>query len=284
MRKSKKPSLREKLHSLNQSGSLALMLGAGISAGCGLPDWQELMQRVVKKIWKSDPVLCDIIINEHQIVTAGYSKKKNGMDFNRIVAECLYEGDIILSKNLLSIAISGIKTICNFNYDDLLEEALWDYGIKPNVVLEGSQFDPLTDEVTVFHPHGFIERTATKDELQNTKIVISENDYNALYSNPYSWVNVLLLSILTNYSVVFVGMSLSDPNIRRLIDVVRSNGFNNQHFAILRDPAKGVQKDKRYYYEKIKEMKELDLKMFRITPWWISDYSKISGIFDRIRK
>jgi hypothetical protein len=79
-------------------------------------------------------------------------------------------------------------------------------------------------------------------------------------------------------------MSLSDPNIRRLLDVVRSNGYNNQHFAILRDPSIGVQNDKKEHFEKIKKMKELDLKLFKITPWWISDYSDISGIFDRIRK
>ena len=284
MKKAKRPTLREKLHSLNQSGSLALMLGAGISVGCGLPDWQELMQRVVKKIWKGDPLLGDIIINEHKIITARHSKKRNGQQFNKIVADCLYEGDIIISKNLLSIAASRIKIICNFNYDDLLEEALYAEGIKPKVVLEGDYFDPLTDEVKVFHPHGFIERTATKGDLQNAKLVIAENDYNALYSNPHSWINVLLLSILTNYSVIFIGMSLSDPNIRRLLDVVRSNGFNNQHFAILRDPSQGVQKDKKKHFEKLKKMKEFDLKMFRITPWWISDYSDIGDIFDRIRK
>jgi hypothetical protein len=67
------------------------------------------MQRVVKKIWKSDPLLCDIIINEHQIITARLSKKRNSKDFNKIVADCLYEGDVIISKNLLSIAASGIK-------------------------------------------------------------------------------------------------------------------------------------------------------------------------------
>ena len=283
MRKSKKPSLREKFYSLNQEGALALFVGAGISVGCGLPNWQKLLFHVAEKMWKSDPLLGDLISKENQIITARYARKRNKKNFNAIVSDCLYNNDIQISKDLLAIAGSGIKRICNFNFDDLLEEAFSTEGIKANVILEGKSYDPLSDEVTVFHPHGFIERTATIDELENTNLVLSEDDYNSLYSNPYSWANILQISLLTNYSVVFVGMSLSDPNIRRLLDVVRNNGFANQHFAILKDPSKGVPKDQKTHFRKVKKMKELDLKNFRVTPWWVSDYSDIGGIFKRIR-
>ena len=258
-------------------------MGAGISVGCGLPNWQKLLLNVAEKIWKGNPLLGDLISKENQIITARYARKRNKRNFNDIVSNCLYNSDIQISKDLLAIAGSGIKKICNFNFDDLLEEALLTEGIKANVILEGESYDPLSDEVTVFHPHGFIERTATKDELKNTNLVLSEDDYNSLYSNPYSWANILQISLLTNYSVVFVGMSLSDPNIRRLLDVVRNNGFANQHFAILKDPSKGVPKDQKTHFKKVKKMKELDLKNFRVTPWWVSDYSDISGIFKRIR-
>jgi NAD-dependent SIR2 family protein deacetylase len=279
----KKPSLREKFYSLNQEGALALFMGAGISVGCGLPTWQNLLLHVAEKMWKSDPLLGDLISKENQILIARYARKKNKKNFNAIVSDCLYNNDIQISKDLLAIAGSGIKKICNFNFDDLLEEAFLTEGIEADVILESELYDPLSDKVTVFHPHGFIDRTATKDELINVNLVLSEDDYNSLYSNPYSWANILQISLLTNYSVVFVGMSLTDPNIRRLLDVVRSNGFANQHFVILKDPAKGVPKEQKTHFKKVKKMKELDLKNFRVTPWWVSDYSDIGRIFKRIR-
>lgn len=283
VKRNNKQTLRQKLHSLNKEGKLALFIGAGISVGCGLPDWQQLMLSVAESKWRTDPMLCDLVSKENQIISARYAKRKGKGKFNVLVSDCLYNNDIQISKELIAIAGSGIKKICNFNFDDLIEEAFLTEGIEADVILEGDFYDPLSEKVTIFHPHGFIERTGTIDEIKKANLVLSEDDYNLLYSSPYSWANVLQLSLLTNYSVIFVGMSLSDPNIRRLLDVVRKNGFSNQHFTIMKDPTKGVPKEKKSHFRRVKKMKEWDLKNFRVTPWWVSEYSDIGGIFKRIR-
>lgn len=283
MKRSTRPSLRKKISGLNKTGKLALFLGAGISVSCGLPDWPDLMAQVASKIWKADTDLVDLIVQENQIISARHAKRAGMAHLNTVVADCLYDREITLSSNILAIADSGIKKICTFNFDDLLEEAFLTLGTEVKVVLEGDSYDSVSEETTVFHPHGLLERASRSQELESAKLVVSEDDYNSLYSSPYSWANLLLLGLLTNYSVLFVGMSLSDPNIRRLLDVVRGNGFTNQHFAILRDPCGSATEEQKLHFERVKKMKEMDLRHFRVTPWWVAEYSDIGRIFQRIR-
>src|SRR6185436_18817278 len=49
--------------------------------------------------------------------------------------------------------------------------------------------------------------------------VFSEDEYHTEYSDPYRWSNMTMINQLGRFSGLFVGLSLHDPNLRRLIDV-----------------------------------------------------------------
>lgn len=79
--KSKKPlpsqrSLRSTLKNINAHGKLALFMGAGISMGCGLPSWEELVLRVLNKVWQRDPEMAEVLILERQVLATRYAKQK----------------------------------------------------------------------------------------------------------------------------------------------------------------------------------------------------------------
>jgi hypothetical protein len=63
--------------------------------------------------------------------------------------------------------------------------------------------------------------------------VFSEDEYHAEYSDPYKWSNMTQMSLLGRYPGLFVGLSLEDPNIRRLIDVTHRQYPENANYAIL---------------------------------------------------
>ena len=275
-------SLRRALHDLNARGRLALFMGAGVSMGCGLPSWEELIRRVLNEVWKHDPQLVDVLMAERNILAARHAKAKASTAFNRIVHKCLYENDISLSPCVEAIARSGIRHICNFNFDDLVEEALLANGIEPVVATPGENFESKHDRITVFHPSGMLPRFDRAAELDGARIVFSEDDYHNLYSDPYSWANVAQLALLTGFSVLFIGLSMQDPNLRRLIDVSRSRGFRNQHFAIFRDPTKGVDKSKRTQQTRLRKMIELDMKSLGVTAWFVDDHGKVAEIIRSI--
>jgi hypothetical protein len=63
--------------------------------------------------------------------------------------------------------------------------------------------------------------------------VFSEDEYHAEYSDPYKWSNMTQISLLGRYTGLFVGLSLEDPNIRRLVDVTHRQYPEGHNYAIL---------------------------------------------------
>src|SRR3712207_4187965 len=52
--------------------------------------------------------------------------------------------------------------------------------------------------------------------------------------DPFSWSNIIQLNLLREVTCVMVGLSLTDPNLRRLLDIAARKGNRSRHFAFLR--------------------------------------------------
>ena len=76
---------------------------------------------------------------------------------------------------------------------------------------------------------------------------------------------------------------MQDPNLRRLIDTVRSRGFRNQHFAVFRDPTKGKKGEALQQVQAQRALIDLDMKSLGVTPWFVDTYAKIDEIVENIR-
>lgn len=279
-----KRSLRRTLAELNTEGRLALFVGAGISMGCGLPSWSTLVQRVIDEAWKDQPSLASHLTGSQHLLVTRYARKKLGDRFNRVVHACLYRDDYQVSNCVHSIARSGIRNICSLNFDDLIEEALMTAG-EVSTDRDGDDLRiSRHGSVTVYHPHGVLPRLANDGEVDASPIVLSENDYHGLYADPYSWANLIQLALLSSYSVLFIGLSMQDPSLRRLIDISRSRGFTNQHFAVVHDPSAGHFGEELRQRELVREIIHLDLSSLGITPWFVSSYDDLSEILHRIRR
>ena len=266
---------------LNSDARLALFVGAGISMGCGLPSWNECVARVLAATWKSQPDLIELLLSDRNILATRYARQKAGERFNRIVHGALYEGEIEISRCVRAIARSGIRHICNFNFDDLIAEALLTEGVDCQIAAPGEPFSASQEGITVYHPHGILPRFYSGQELDSSKIVFSEDDYHNLYSDPYSWANIAQLSLLTSNSVLFIGLSMQDPNLRRLIDIARSRGFTNQHFAVFRDPLIGCSRADLPEHKRLRSLIELDMQSLGVTTWFVDSYEKIAEILER---
>ena len=266
---------------LNSDERLALFVGAGISMGCGLPSWDECVARVLGATWENQPELVELLIRDRNILATRYARQKAGERFNRIVHGALYQGEVEISRCVRAIAKSGIRHICNFNFDDLIAEALLTERIDCKIATPGEPFSASQEGVIVYHPHGTLPRFYSDNELDSSKLVFSEDDYHSLYSDPYSWANITQLSLLTSKSVLFVGLSMQDPNLRRLIDLARSRGFTNQHIAVFRDPLIGCSKEDRPEHKRLRSLIELDMKSLGVTTWFVDSHEKIAEILEQ---
>lgn len=81
--------------------------------------------------------------------------------------------------------------------------------------------------------HGFIPEDLEKYQNVNNEIVFSEDGYHKIYSDPYHWSNLVQLTHLREKSCLMIGLSLDDPNIRRLMDIVSNPSLPPRHYALL---------------------------------------------------
>jgi hypothetical protein len=121
-----------------------------------------------------------------------------------------------------------IPAVVTTNFDSLLEDELRT-GVKLQIVHDGHNL-AVGKELMIFHVHGYIPRPPAAVTLQS--IVFAEDEYHELTYQMFHWALVELVHFLRGATVLFVGFSMTDPNIRRLLEATR-NGENVRHVAIL---------------------------------------------------
>ena len=272
------------LHMLNRRGRLALFVGAGVSFGCGFPTWTELIDLITERAYpRTNPESRAVLAKLDTIPRTRLLKSKLKHRFKETVADSLYSQPYQLSDAIQQLAMAGIQHICTYNFDELIEEALQLADVEFNSITSGEAFNSNFRGTVVFHPHGLLTASMDRDEAQATSIVLSEEDYHELYSNPYSWANLIQLSLLINYTCLFVGVSLTDPNLRRLLDVCKSLRVTHRHYAIMRSPAYAVADPEKPLAKQVKAATEAELRSLNVEPLWIGPYDEIGKIFKRIR-
>jgi hypothetical protein len=242
-----------------QRRQLVVFLGAGVSLPYGLPSWRNLVldllfeqtqhtkalgslwphYRRALAEWMTDyfdynPLVLGRMI-ERDI--KNHPERNEDRSFIEKLRERLY-ADI---KNpapaptaLQAIArliekttpVRGVSAAVTFNYDDLLEQELAKLKVRYTPVI-----GPLRQQgrdFPVVHPHGYVPMTgpATRDTL-----VFTEDDYHKLTDTVFHWSLSELVIYLRKCNVLFIGLSMSDPNLRRLLDACRNSKIP-QHWQI----------------------------------------------------
>lgn len=115
-----------------------------------------------------------------------------------------YANEISLFKEISSYNIAGFITT---NYDDFLESHSDNY--KKFSSQDELLFSSLQNIGEIYKIHGTVE---TPDS-----IVITEEDY-AQFNLKSKYLAAKLLTIFVEYPIIFLGYSLSDPNMRKIIE------------------------------------------------------------------
>lgn len=133
--------------------------------------------------------------------------------------------------------VHGVQAIVNYNFDDLVDEKLREENVMCKTVRSGRDKVP-TGVLPCYHVHGvipfsdFLERRKI-NRTATGNLVFSEDEYHKEYSDPYKWSNMTQVSLLGRYTGLFIGLSMEDPNLRRLIDVTHRQYPEIQNYAIL---------------------------------------------------
>lgn len=105
--------------------------------------------------------------------------------------------------------ISKAKVIVTTNYDPFIENLLEEYSSKPSIFIgQKGFFDPSNDWGELFKIHG--------DVNDPESIVITDEDYKKYDSNSILISAKILVNMIES-PIVFLGYSLSDRNVRKLL-------------------------------------------------------------------
>lgn len=246
-----------------RSCEVAPLIGAGLSLDAGVPTWSRLVDRLINawQRWDESPSRRLSPDNYVRLIRRGFPsdmsvisylrRRVDELDgpaaFGQVLHSALYSDPARaelttpaprdVHRHLVALFHEEPGRIWTTNYDDLLEEAGRDLGLRVSTV------DPnrrrITRKPSVAHLHGFLappDRAAGHPSPAESAVVLAEDDYHHVVGDVIGWTNRELFRLFDEYSVLIVGMSLDDPNVRRVLasipPVPTSGGV--RHFAVLR--------------------------------------------------
>jgi SIR2-like domain len=268
----------ERLKTAFRRNSLTLYLGAGASAGSGVPVWSDLVLtaylnsvRIPGDHNSSFPGLLSAVLvrrfAQDRVPLEVATRQLRGSfddpaEFLSWVRFGLYQwlefdsrgyptGQVqsLIRENTTLMAIvrlcqntepnkAGLRAVVTYNLDGLLEMALGSYPFQ--AIWKETRLR--SGKLPIYHAHGYLP---VKDPFRSysetlgsapDEIVLTEDQYNREAANPYSWSNLVQLQTMSNSVGLMIGLSLSDRNIRRLLDVAARAAYKPEIYALLPKP------------------------------------------------
>ncbi len=243
----------------HREGRLGFLVGAGLSLPIGLPGWSTFNRALVQHGFDLNSTGAhppDELgrayldqIEGQELTAVDFVRQRVGDRFHLVVRRALYEREELqkfapteVHYALARLAVESkpaFPCLHTTNYDELLEVALTAVaGSEAQSVHASSR--SWSDGPRVVHLHGFFPQREPKQRLKKElahNLILSEFDYNRLANDHSAWTNRELLHLLDARSVLIIGMSLTDPNVRRLLAYLseRSRDDQPRHFVVLQD-------------------------------------------------
>ena len=136
-------------------------------------------------------------------------------------------------------SLPQVRAVATFNYDTLLETAImavqkktpWSYhaqtGSMPDVKTSDQQFFP------VFHLHGLVSPPDSLLRNVEEAAVLAYDEYFEKNAAPLSWETATPVHLMRNYCTLWLGASLKDWNMLRLLHAARGPGGAPPSYCLL---------------------------------------------------
>ena len=235
---------------------LVLFLGAGVSIPYGVPSWKNLVLELLfeqaghtKRLgqmwphyrralasWMTDyfeynPLVLARMVERYYKKRSQKKGAKNPVTDDQVFLNQLRTQLYANSKTpagtrtslqaiaeLVEKSRGNVRCVVTFNFDALLEEELEQRNVRPVPIVSGDR--QTSGGFRVIHPHGFVPR---QGEIDRSRLVFTEDDYHKLTDTVFHWGLSEIVSELRHSTVLFIGLSMSDPSLRRLLDATRNS-------------------------------------------------------------
>src|SRR4051794_36248457 len=221
----RKSSSRDVLADAIRRRHAILFVGAGASMAVGLPSWQTLIDHLLKELGLN-PRVIDGMSDGYQMLAEFYRPKQGGigplrswLDRNWKVA-----ADRVARSQLHKVIVElDFPAIYTTNYDRNLETAFEVHNKAYAKIANAREIADAADGVThIIKYHG--------DFDDDSSLVLTETDFlNRLsFDSP---LDIRFRADALGRTILFIGYSMSDPNIRLLLHRIWQTWENSGHKA-----------------------------------------------------
>lgn len=256
--------------------SAALFVGAGMSMDAGYPSWKKLLKDIGTDLGVSSDDVGDL----SALAQWGISKARSRTRVLQVIRDEV-GGELPIPDTLRVLSRLPIRNIWTTNYDTLIERAFSELG-RPLDTISNA------DDLTIKRRAGatrLLKMHGSVSDLSN--VVIATSDYELYKKKRGAFINILN-SHLTTYSLLFLGLSFTDPNIKHVLSqIVESfDGSPPEHFAIVKPPTRDEYRTDEEFSSK-KAQHDLwaeDLLRYGLVVVEIDDYDEIFELLSEVER
>lgn len=237
--KAKKPTLPDELIQEISRENCVAYIGSGLSAGAGLPLWKRLLELMVE--WcksrgiklPSQKELKKLFRENKFLLLADILTKRMGEgEYHDFLVSIFRREGLTPTENHNLLPEIPFVSILTSNYDKLIESAYTTFnnGVSPHVFTQLDRSEMAralrSKEFHILKTHGDIDRLES--------LVLTFSDYRSLmYANEA--YKLYLQNIFTSKTILFLGFSLTDPDLMGLLDGVREifGDDTPRHYALM---------------------------------------------------
>jgi hypothetical protein len=192
-----------------------------------------------------------------------------------------------------------VAAVATTNYDDLLRSYIWEKFVVQGDprsaesrrilrTIDRPSATPRHGMCNLYHVHGFLQlKKYDKDADRKASlrsIVLTESDYFNEFSSRSMYFPAVLHEMMSHHVCIFVGMSMTDQNINRILHQVQCDCDPSAEGKSRRDKRRrpghhiallpNAKQDKKVVTKLLGELK--------VRPVWFTEYSEISDIIKEI--
>jgi hypothetical protein len=241
-----------------KGGHSGIFVGSGISSTSGLPSWATMLKEMINLLEGQPGVHHDLISDARALLAdknkwlslGQLLKDELGKSFTDYIARRFTDTSIKPNEIHDAIVDTPWRVIVTTNYDRLIERTFSKkYGDEGDVPV-----------LTYTNPGGvasnyrrgerFVLKAHGDAKERPESIVLTERDYRQLIHREIGYQTILQALFTTN-SFLFVGSSLSDPDLKLLLSFIHSafHGDTPTHYALMPADERLDAEDRVFYKE-----------------------------------
>jgi hypothetical protein len=229
------PALLDQIAGEISRGKCVLFVGAGLSVGAGLPNWEGLLRRLINHPMIDASIRQDLeaYLAQKQFLFVGEVIKGqlNKTDYRNALRDTFKPAaGVVPQENHRLLTQLPFGAVITTNYDRLLETAFTNAGQELEMF---TSVDPVPFTSIANRGNRYLLKAHGTAERPDT-IILAQSDYDSIiFANPVYRDH--LKSLFRNSTVLFLGFGLSDPELRLLLSqiTVESNQPTGPHYALV---------------------------------------------------